>query len=324
MRRAILAIAATVAIATAIGAPGAAYSQAYPSKPLRILVPFSSGSGSDANTRIYGSLLSKLWGQPVVVDNRPGGSGLIAVQAVKSAAADGYTLLTATNSPMTVNPVVMKDLPYDPFKDFRPVILFNLAPTVFVVNGNSPYRTIKDLVEGTKKTGGHLQTGTYSAGYELISAWLGTVTGLSVTAVPYKGAAAVMTDVMGGQIVAGTIDFGGSAALIKEGRLRALAITARTRDAMLPDIPTMIESGYPDFVNYTWSSIFVRTETPDAIVNRLHEGFKTVMASPEARAYQASRPTLVPNFTPQEIRAFVLAEHQRFKKIAQAAGIQPR
>lgn len=323
MRHAKRAFAAIVIIVTLAGAPGAAYSQAYPSKPLRIVVPFTSGSGADANTRIYGSLLSKLWGQPVVVDNRPGGSGVIAFLAVKSAAADGYTLLTATNSPMTVNPVVMKDLPYDSFKDFRPVIMFNLGPTVFVVNGNSPYRTIKDLVEGTRKTGGPLQTGTYSAGYELISAWLGTVTGVAVTAVPYKGASPVMTDVMGGQIVAGTIDFGGAASLIKEGRLRALAITAKARHPMFPEIPTMIEGGYPDFVNYTWSSIFVRSETPDSIVKRLNEGFKTVIASPEGRAYQASRPSLVPNYTPQEIRAFVIAEHQRFKKIAQAAGVQP-
>ena len=298
--------------------------QAYPTKPLRIVVPFASGSGADANPRLYGELLSKLWGQGIVVDNRPGGSGIIAAQAVKSSAADGYTLLVGTTSVVSVNPIVMKDLPYDPIKDFRPVILFGLSPTVFVIGPNAPSRTIKDLVAATKKTGGMLAVGNYSAGYELLSAWFGMVTGLAITPVPYKGASQVMTDVIGGQIAAGMIDFGGSAPLIKEGRLRALAMTSDARHPYMPDVPTMKESGFPEFVSHSWSSIFVRSETPDAIVNKLHQGFRTVMASPEGRAYQAARPVIMVNYTLQEIRNFVAADSDRYRKIAQAAGIKPR
>ena len=175
---------------------GSAFAQGYPAKPIRIMIPFAVGSGSDTNARFFGDLLSKAWGQPVLVENRPGGSGISAVLAVKSAPADGYTLLLGSNSPMTVNPVVMKDLPYDPIKDFRPVIFFGLSPTAFIVSANSPHKTVADLVAATKKSGLPLQVGTYSAGYELISAWFGTVTGIPITPVPYKGASAVITSTL--------------------------------------------------------------------------------------------------------------------------------
>ena len=188
----------------------------------------------------------------------------------------------------------------------------------------SPAKTIKDLVEITRKSGQPLIMGNYSAGYELVAAWLGQTTGITMTHVPYKGAAAVITDVVGGQIPAGLSDFAGAVPLIKEGRQRALAITAEERHPLLPDVPTMRESGYADFINYSYSSIFVRSETPDAIVSKLHEGYSAAIASPEGRAYQAARPALVVNYTPRQIRDFVVAESERFRKIAQVAGIKPR
>ena len=133
-----------------------------------------------------------------------------------------------------------------------------------------------------------------------------------------------MTDVIGGQIPAGMIDSGSAAPLIRDGRMRALAITADVRHPVLPDVPTMKESGFAEFVSYSWSSIFARAETPDAIINKLSEGFKAAMASPEGRAYQASRTSLIVNYTPREISAFVSADSDRYRKIAQAAGIKPR
>ncbi|MBL8381585.1 MAG: tripartite tricarboxylate transporter substrate binding protein, partial [Burkholderiales bacterium] len=272
----------------------------------------------------YGDLLSKLWGQPVLVENRPGGSGILAVQAVKNAPPDGYTLLMATNSPMTVNPVVMKNLPYDPIKDFRPVIGVSKSAAAFIVRADSPYKTIKDLIDGARKAGGPLAVGNYSAGSELIGAWLGTVAGLEITPVPYKGGAPMMTDVVGGQLTTGAIDFAGAAPLIRDGRLRALAITSDVRYPAFPNVPTMRESGYPEFETYVWASFFVRADTPDDITTKLYEGFRTVMASPEARTYQASQPAMVMTLGPQELRAFVIAEYERFKRVAQAAGIQPR
>src|SRR5262245_37130684 len=179
--------------------------QTFPTKPVRIIVPFASGSGVDANPRFYGELLRKLWGQAIVVDNRPGGSGIVAVQVVKSAAADGYTLLVASTSVLSVNPVVVKDLPYDPIKDFRPVVMFGLGPPALTVSGASSNKTVRDLVAATKKQGVPLTMGNYSAGYELISVWFGAVTGLAVVPVPNKGAAQVVTDVAGGQIPSGMV-----------------------------------------------------------------------------------------------------------------------
>ena len=316
------AIAAVVSANAQAAAAGAG--QAYPVKPIRIVVPFAAGSGADANPRFYGELVSKLWGQSIVVDNRPGGSGIIAVQTVKGAAADGYTLLTGTTSTISVNPVVMKDLPYDPIREFRPVILFGLSPTVFVVGSNAAGKTVKEFAVITKKTSNALPVGNYSAGYELLSHWFGLVNGLAITPVPYKGGSQVMTDVIGGQIPSGMIDSGGAAPLIRDGRMRALAITADVRAPILPDVPTMKESGFPEFVSYSWSSIFARSETPDAVVKKLHEGFKAAMASPEGRAYQASRTSLIVSYTPQEISAFVAADSDRYRKIAQQAGIKPR
>ena len=152
MKFALLAIAANLGNA-------AAQVTAYPVKPIRIVVPFASGSGADANPRFYGEWVSKLFGQGIVVDNRPGGSGIVAVQTVKGAAADGYTLLTGTTSTISVNPVMMKDLPYDPMKEFRPVILFGLSPTVFVTSTNAPGKTVKEFAAAIKKTGNPLAVG---------------------------------------------------------------------------------------------------------------------------------------------------------------------
>jgi tripartite-type tricarboxylate transporter receptor subunit TctC len=301
-----------------------AAAQAYPAKPIRIIVPFAAGSGADSNSRFYGDLVSRAWGQPVVVENRPGGSGVIAALTVKNAPADGYTLLCGTNSPITVNPIVMKDLPYEPIKDFRSVILFGLAPVAFVVNASSPHKSIADLVQATKKSGSPLPSGTYSAGYELVSAWLATATGIAVTNVPYKGMSQTVTDIVGNQLPFGAMDFGSVVPLVKDGRLRVLATTGEARHPLLPEVPTMKESGYADFVSFVWSSIMVRSETPDAIVDKLHEGFRAAMASPEGRSYLAGRPVVEVSFTPKEMQAFVVSEYERFKTVAKAAGIAPR
>ncbi len=319
MKKTIFAL--LLALAPAMGYPQVAN---YPNRPIKILVPFTAGSGADTSSRFYGDLLSKLWGQPVLVENKPGGSGIIAVQSVKSAAADGYTILMATNSPMTVNPVVMKNLPYDSIKDFRPVIGVSIAPVAFIVRADSPYKTVKDMVDATKKSGLSLNVGNYSAGYELMGAWLGTATNLQINAVPYKGGEPMMVDIMGGQLTTGAIDFAGAAPRIRDGRLRALAITGNLRDPAFPDIPTMKESGYADFESYVWASFFVRSDTPDDITHKLYEGFKKVMASPEARTYQAGQPAKLMDLGPQDLKAFVIAEIERFRRVAQAAGIQAK
>ena len=296
----------------------------FPSKPIRIVVPFTAGSGSDTGARVYGEILSKFLGQPVVVENKPGGSGLIAIQTVKAAEPDGHTIMLASNSPMTVNTVVFKKLAYDPVKEFRPVSGLGRGPLAFVVNADSPYKTIHDLAEAARTGKRSLTVGNYSAGYHLVAAWFGTVTGAEVTHVPYKGGAQMMNDLIGGQLDTGAIDFGGALPLIKEGRLRALAITSGERHPDFPDVPTMKESGFPEFETYVWTSLFVRAETPDDITEKLADAMQKVLETDEAKAYQATIPSTVMRFGPDQMRKFQLAEIERFRSVAKAAGIDPQ
>jgi len=320
VKRLILFVVALLAapLAFAQGAAG------FPSKPIRIYVPFNAGSGSDSASRVYGEVMSKILGQPVVVENRPGGSGLLAIQAVKAVPADGHTILLASNSPMAVNPVLNRKLPYDPFKEFRPVHGLSVGPAAFVVRGDSPYRTIGDMIAAAKKDKRPLAVGNYSEGYQLIGTWLGTAGGVPITPVPYKGGAQMVTDVIGGQLDTGVNDFGGVAAMIKEGRLRALAITGDKRDPKFPEIPTMKESGFPDFETYVWASFYVRAETPDDVVDKLADAVRRAMNSDEGKAYQASLPALPLMLGPKEMGEFHVREYQRFKRVAEAAGIVPQ
>ena len=297
----------------------------YPSKPIKIIVPFNAGSGSDSMSRYYGEVLGKMLGQTFVVENRPGGSGLLAIQMVKQAPADGYTILLASVSPMAVNPVLMKNLPYDPFKDFRPVHGISVGSAAFVVKADSPYKTINDLIAGVKKLNRPMSVGNYSLGYQLIGAWMGTVGSVPVTHVPYKGGAQMVTDVLGGNLDVGVNDFGGLMSMMQAGKVRVLAITSAERDKrMFPDVPTMIESGFDGFESYVWASLYVRAQTPDAVVERLADLFMMALSSEEGMMYQARRPGLALLLGPKEMREFQLREYERFKRVAQAAGIKPQ
>jgi tripartite-type tricarboxylate transporter receptor subunit TctC len=269
-------------------------------------------------------MLTRVLGQTIVVENRPGASGLIAIQAVKSAPADGYTMFVGTNTPMCVLPVVTKNLPYDPFKDFRPVHGFGIGVASFVVKGDSPHKSLPDLIAAVKREKRPINIGNYSDGYMLIAAWLGLAAGIEVSHVPYKGGAQLQNDVMGGSLEMGLNDLGGVITQIQEGRMRGLAVTGAQRDRLLPQIPTMLELGFPEFETYTFSSLFARAETPDDVTNKLADAIRTVMNSPEGKAYQATQPSLPMFMHTKELGDFQRKEYERFKKVAAAAGIQPK
>ncbi len=319
----LLAASLLVALPALAQTPAAAGVAAFPSKPIKILVPFNAGSGADSSSRFYGEMMAKQFGQQVLVENKPGASGVIAVQATRQAPADGYTILMGSNSPVVVNAITIKNLPYDPFKDLRPLYGIAISPVAFAVRAESPYKTIADLVAAAKKENRPLQLGNYSAGYQLVAAWLGTASGLPVTHIPYKGGAQMLTDVVGGQLEAGVIDFTGTTELMKGGRLRVLAITADKRDLRYPDIPTMKESGFPDFETSVWSAFFMRAETPNDVVEKLAAAMHKAMTSEAGRAYQATLPSSAMMMGPKELGDFQLREYQRFKKVADLAGIKP-
>lgn len=296
---------------------------AFPNRPIKIMVPFTAGSGADSSSRFYGEMIAKMFGQQVQVENRPGGSGVVAVQATRQAPADGHTILMGSNSPAVVNAITMKNLPYDPFKDLRPLYGIAISPVAFTVKADSPYKTINDVIAAAKKENRPLQLGNYSAGYQLVAAWLGTASGLPVTHIPYKGGAQMLTDVVGGQLEVGVIDFTGTVELLKGGRVRVLAITAPKRDAKYPDIPTMKESGFADFETGVWSAFFLRADTPNDIVDKLAAAMQKAMTSEAGRAYQATLPSDPLLMGPKELGEFQQKEYQRFKKVADAAGIKP-
>ncbi len=316
-RRTVLTAAAAAAL------PGLAAAQAFPSKPMKILVPFTAGSGADSSSRFYGEQLSKLLGQTVTVENKPGGSGVIAVQAVRQAPGDGHTILMGSNSPAVVNAITIKNLPYDPFKDLRPLYGLAISPVAFAVRADSPYKTMADVVAAAKKDGKPLQLGNYSAGYQLVAAWLGTASGLPVTHIPYKGGAQMLTDVIGGALDVGVIDFTGTIELMKGGKLRGLAITSPQRDPGFPAIPTMKESGFADFETSVWSAFFLKADTPDDVVEKLAAAIEKIMNSDAGKAYHASLPSQPMRMGPKALGEFQLREYQRFKRVADTAGIHP-
>ena len=296
---------------------------AFPTKPIRILVPFNAGSGADSTSRFYGEQLGKLYNQQVIVENKPGGSGVIAVQAVRQAPADGHTILMGSNSPAVVNAITVKNLPYDPFKDLRPLFGVATSPVAFAVRADSPHKTVADVVAAAKKANQPLQLGNYSAGYQLVAAWLGTASGLAVNHIPYKGGAQMLTDVVGGQLDVGVIDFTGTIELMKGGRIRVLAITADKREPKFPDIPTMKETGFADFETSVWSAFFMRAETPTDIVDKLGAALMGIMTSEAGRAYHATLPSTPMMMGPKALGEFQLREFQRFKRVADLAGIKP-
>lgn len=294
----------------------------YPSHAIRVIVPFPPGAGTDVSARFFGSQLSGLLGQPVLVENRPGAFGAIGVEAVKNAPADGYTLLLASNSPMTVNPVVIKNLSYDPVRDLRPVSGLTRNMNVFIVPGDSKLLTLGDLVTKAKESRQPLNIGNPAYGYQLVVEWFASMANIKFTNVPYKGGSQLYNDVRGGQLDGALAEIPGTAELIRSGKLRALAVTGDIRNPDFPDVPTIKESGYPGLVSYSWNSFYVRSETPDDITNRLADAMQKVLASEATKKYIATVRTELLPLAPAAMRKFQLDEFERFRGIAARAGIK--
>jgi tripartite-type tricarboxylate transporter receptor subunit TctC len=321
-RRQLILAALAAGAATAAVTAQAQPTGDYPNRPIRIIVPFTAGSGSDSSSRFFGDRMSKDLGQSVIVDNKPGANGIIALSYVKSQPADGYTILLASNSPIAVNPWTIKNLPYDSVKDFKPVFGLSRNMNVVIVAPDSRFKTLKDLIAAAHQQ--PLSMGTYSAGYELAGQWLAEMSGSQFTNVPYKGQAQVMTDVMGGQLDFGLVDLSGAAEMVRGGRMRALAVSGETRNAELPDIPNIRESGYPDYVQYSWVSFYVHADTPDAIVNKLAAVLQKASDTDEAREHVRQKGSQLMPYPPERMKQFHLAEIARFRKIAERAGVKPQ
>ncbi len=295
----------------------------FPSKPIRIVVPFTPGSSADRASRHFGELMGSLLKTPFIVENRPGAAGLIAINEVEHAPADGYMILLASNSTMSVNPWVLKSVPRNPAENLRPIGGISRGVNMLVVGANSPFKTLDELIAAGKKDKQGLNGGTYSAGYRLGVEWLAAIAKFKFTNIAYKGAAQLLTDTAGGQLDFAVLSMDGAAPLVKAGTVRALAISDDARSAEFPDVPTIKESGYPEYTNYSWDSLYVRANTPDAITDKLSTALQSVLATQEARAFIEKSGRQVMAYTPSQMQAYQREELERFGKIAKAAGISP-
>jgi tripartite-type tricarboxylate transporter receptor subunit TctC len=313
-----------IAFAAALLACAVQAQDAFPNRPLKVVVPTSPGSGSDTAARFFGEQLSTVLGQPVVIDNKPGANGIIAAMAVKQAPADGYTLFLGTNTHMAVNPSTVKDLPYDPLKDFRFVSGLTRGMMMLVAPAGSKYRGMPELVAAARAAPGKLTVGSYTAGFQLSSEWFGALSGTKYVYVNYRGAPEVFTALMGDQLDWAVTDLIAAVPHVKAGKLKALAVTGETRYSELPDVPAAKEVGYPEYVNYTWTSLVVRSETPEPVAARLVQAINRILASPAAREFTAKIGSEQLLLGPAEMRKFQQGEIERYRRIADGAGIKPQ
>ncbi len=296
----------------------------FPTRSLKIVVPTSPGSGSDTTARFFAEALTSSLGQPVIVDNKPGANGVIAAMAVKQAPADGYTIFLGTNTHMAVNPSVVKDLPYDAVKDFKPLTGLARGMMLFVAPTNSKINTVADLVSAAKTSKQQLNVGTYTAGFHLSAEWFASTSGARSVNVPYKGAPEVFIALMGDQLDWAVSDLIAAMPQVKAGKLKALAVSGDKRHSDYPDIPTLKESGYPDYVNYTWTSMYIRADTPAGVTTRLVDAMHKILATPGAKEFIAKIGSEPMPPGPVEMRKFQISETERFRLIANAAGIKPQ
>jgi tripartite-type tricarboxylate transporter receptor subunit TctC len=278
---------------------------------VRIIVPFGPGSGSDVYARYFGQQLADRIGQAVIVENKAGAGGAIAVRALQTAPADGYTILLGSNSPMAVNVSAYRQLPYDPVKDLRPLCGLTRSMAVLVVPNNSPLHTVEDLVARGKQQP-QMNMGTYSAGYQLGIAPFLDEAGFKWQDVMYKGLSQTTTDVIGGQIDIAVIDTPGSVNVVNAGQMRAIAVTGTDRHPELPNVPTLVESGYHKAVHYSWTSLWVHADTPNPLVQRISDELLQVLSNPESAEFVRKNGGEIMPYNPERMRSFQTSEIKRF------------
>ena len=322
LNRRALMLAASLAAAS-LGLAALPARAEYPDKPLKLVIPFPPGGITDVIGRNLAHHAQQAMGQPMIVDNRPGGGGVIATDVVAKSAPDGATILLAAIGQAVVNPYLLKKLPYDPKADLTPVSLIAQGPNVLVVNAASPYKTLGDLLADAKKTPGALTFGSYGNGSSphLAAALLTERTGATFTHIPYKGAAPAMNDLLGGQTSFMFDSLITSLPQLKAGKLRALAVTSAARNALIPNVPTFAEAGVSDFTMVAWYGIFAQGKTPPGIVDRLNKEIVDFAATPAARKQFADQGLELISDSPSEYAKFLASEDKKWSAVIKRANI---
>ena len=307
------------------GASSAARGQSWPSRPLRIVVPFAAGAGVlDIMARLVGRHLAEALGQQVVIDNRPGAGGIVGAEVVAKAEPDGYTLLMG-NTALVVAPYLYTKLPFDPLADFVPISLVNSAPLLLVVHPSVPAQSVGELLAYAKARPGQLNYGSGGVGTTpyLATELLKSMTGIDVVHVPYKGGAPALADLVAGQLSFMIENVPGTLPLVKSGKLRALAITSAQRSPLAPELPTLSEAGVAGYEMVGWNGVFVAKGTPPAIVAQLGDVHMKVLRLAEVKDQMATLGAEPGGNSAQEFGAFVKAESARWGAIIKERGIRP-
>lgn len=300
-----------------------ATAQAYPSKPIRLVIGFAPGGGSDIAARIVVKRFSELLGQPVVIDNRAGAGGNIATEYVARSAPDGYTLLVGSIGPLSISPSLYKDLGFDPLKDLAPVSMMSIFSNVLVVHPSVPASSVNEFVVLAKSTPGKIfygSSGNAGAGH-LAGELFRSLTGAQITHVPYKGGGPAMIDLLAGQVQAVFATTPTAIPHIKAGKLRALGVTSAKRVAALADVPTIAEAGVPGYEASNWYTLNAPAKTPKEILARLHQNFIAALAHPEVVAALGNQGMEPAPSTPEELAAYMRAEREKWARVIRDAGI---
>lgn len=295
----------------------------YPSKPVRIIVPFGAGSSTDIVARILAPPLAQTLGQPVLVENRPGADGAIAAEAVAKSAPDGHTLLLSTNSPHSAAPHLKKKLPYDPFADFTPITFVGRYTFFIVVHPGVPSAALADFVGYARANPGKLNYATGNTSSIVLTGMFLSLAGLQLVHVPYKTEPIAIPDLLQGQVQLMISSYATVAPHVRDGKLRALATTLDRRSPLLPDVPAITETGMAKFPIVSWAGLFGPAKLPKDIVDRLNRDVVAIIARPEVREQLTRQAFDGASSSPDELAAFVREQYEIWGKAIRDAGIQP-
>jgi tripartite-type tricarboxylate transporter receptor subunit TctC len=313
-------VAATV---VALASCPPAFAQKYPDRPIRVVVPQAAGGGLDVVVRLVAQDLSQKWGQQVVVDNRPGANGIIGMETVAKSKPDGYTILAGFTSPLTVNPHVYKNLPYETFRDFAPITQLVTNTLVLVVNPHLPVRNVKDLVALARSRPGQVVYGSFGIGNltHLANVLLTGETGVKLTHVPYKGETPSVNDTISGQVMMSWATSAGAAQHIRSGRLRLLATGGDRRAAAWPETPTMVEQGYANVQVTGWAALLAPAGTAKEILERFQHDSAEYLMKPDIREKLSTIGAEPAATTTAQFAGFIKAEYEKWGRVVKQAGI---
>ncbi|WP_326541772.1 tripartite tricarboxylate transporter substrate binding protein [Pseudorhodoferax sp.] len=318
MQRRTFALAATLVLAAPV------FAQTFPTKPMTIVVPASPGGAIDLAARLIGQKFTEAWGQPVVIENKTGATGVIGTDFVAKSAPDGHVLALVASS-HAINPSMFKKLPFDTVKSFEPVVQTHTVPLVLVVAPDSPFKTMQDVIAFGKKNPGQLSfASSGNGGAPHFSGELfQSMAGLQMQHIPYKGSTLAHPDLMSGRVSIMFDTLAATSAQIKGGKLRALAVTTPKRLPVLPDVPTVAEAGLPGYETSTWGGLLAPAGTPKATVQKLAAETTRILALPDVRERMLAAGVEPVGGTPEQYAAFIGSEMVKWGKVAKAAGIEP-